>query len=182
MSNALPLPPKKVIGGSKFFFHVIIWLTAWGRPWANFKSRPSTPSPSPPSPLPSSIVVHCFTVLIELLKATLLILNLAFFAIVEIANLKTREKKSSRKLKSQKEKKKITINSITTRYTLHDICVDKYRQVMSWFYWYVPFPNYVFCCDMTSICVLLVSFCLDIFKSPEDWKLKSFWEPLNREI
>ena len=84
MSNALPLPPKKVIGGSKFFFHVIIWLTAWGRPWAHFKSRPSTPSPSPPSPpAPSSIVVHRFTVLIELLKTTLLILNLAFFAIVE---------------------------------------------------------------------------------------------------
>lgn len=182
MSNALPLPPKKVIGGSKLFFHVIIWLTAWGRPWAHFKSRPSTPSPSPPSPPPSSIVVHCFTVLIELLKATLLILNLAFFAIVENREFKDPRKKILAKAQITEGKKKITINSITTRYTLHDICVDKYRQVMSWFYWYVPFPNYVFCCDITSICVLLVSFCLDIFKSPEDWKLKSFWEPLNREI
>ena len=45
-------------------------------------------------------------------------------------------------------------------------------QVVSWFYWYVPFRNCVFCSEITSICVLLVSFYLHIFKSSEDWKLK----------
>ena len=43
----------------------------------------------------------------------------------------------------------------------------------------------VACWEITSIsrfAFLLVSFYLDTFKSSEDWKLKSSWERLNREI
>ena len=46
------------------------------------------------------------------------------------------------------------------------------EKFLAGFYCYVPFPNCVFCCEITSIYVLLVSFYLDIFKSAEEWKLK----------
>ena len=42
------------------------------------------------------------------------------------------------------------------------------RQVISWFYRYVPFRDCVFWCEIALMCVFLVSFYLDILENSED--------------
>ena len=87
-----------------------------------------------------------------------------------------------RKFKSQ-EKKLVTFNNYNIHCTDY-MCpqISTKSVIISWFYWCVPSRDCVSCYEITLIMRFACFILCRYFKSSVDWKIKSSWKSLNREI